>query len=142
MPRTNDPGKYPQAYHKLLQDVALEGKTIRVPAVGAMPDDESMPGMQRALKLRAHFYAFIGSLKRARATSQENGRWNELADYANRTMVYLDKKAVALMFVPRENSWQQKLIESGGVVSEVPKDSKAAESLDKFKEMLESGDLS
>lgn len=142
MPRSNDPGHYPQAYQDYLYRVAVEGKTIRVPAIGSMPDDEAMPGMQRALKLRAHFYAFLGSLKRA---AKVDPKWEEMANYANRTMLFLDKKNVALMFIPREQSWQQKLLETGGevgasAVALVP-DSAAAESEARVAAMLKLEDV-
>lgn len=81
-----------------------------------MPDDEAMTGQQRALKLRGHFYAFIGALKRE-AKANPEGPWRDLVDYAKRTMVYYNKGECALYFVPREQSWQQRLlVDLGGEV--------------------------
>lgn len=127
MPRSSDPGQYPQAYCDYLREVALNGKTMRVPRVGALPDDEDLTGQQRALKLRGHFYAFIGALKRE-AKANPDGPWAELANYAKRTMVYYNKGECALYFVPREQSWQQKLLDDlGGPAGEAQPSAKASE---------------
>jgi hypothetical protein len=72
-----------------------------------MPDDENYTGEERLLKLRQHFYAFIGALKR----TDVDPKWAELTTAASQTMCFLDKKQVALVFSPRSEAWQGKVLD-------------------------------
>lgn len=107
MPRIRKPEAYPEQYHDLVRQVGLQGVTIRVPQEGPMPDSDNYTGEQRLLKLRQHFYAFIGALKRPDA----DPKWSELATAAAQTVVYYDKKQVALVFSNRADAWQGKLLD-------------------------------
>lgn len=129
MPRTRDPESYPIAYHEIVRKCGQQGLTIRLPQAGEMPGAGELTGMQRLLKIRGHFYSFIGGLKRPGL----DPKWSELSHAAAQTIVYLDKKGVALVFSNRNESWQAQAMELAGPVGTdaIPQPTAEQESLAK-----------
>jgi hypothetical protein len=112
MPRVTYPESYPVKYHDILQKCGEAGAVIRLPSSGEFPPDENFSGLERLLKLRGHFYAFIGAVKRS-----PDPKWAEMKIWASQTTIYLDKKAVCLVFSNRDASWQSKAFETAGEVT-------------------------
>jgi hypothetical protein len=92
MPSIRHPLHYPAEYFKLIELAAIKGQTTTVPC--------SSP--KHALKLRGHFYAFVGALKRGGDEYKEQYGWSQ------QTMCYLQDST--LHFIPREKSWQAETI--------------------------------
>jgi hypothetical protein len=96
MPSIRHPLHYPTEYFNVLERVALKHETVVV----------RCETPEAARKLRGHFYAFIGSLKRA-ANSIKPEFADEFA-WAQRTMCSLEGST--LTFQTRDQSWQAKLM--------------------------------
>lgn len=88
MPSIRHPLHYPPEYFTLIERAAVSAITTKVPC--------ESPAAAR--KLRGHFYAFVGALKRAQAEYPDAFAWSQ------RTMCYLDGSELA--FMPRDQSWQ------------------------------------
>jgi len=137
MPRIKSPESYPVYFTEFVKKAGLEGERIRVPEIGALPDDEHTTGLEKALKIRGLFYAYIGSLKRERAAGNE--KWIELANYADQTVFFVNRDQCCIEIYPRSESWQNKVLATGGVVDgerTLPASSPAAESLKRLQEQL------
>ena len=113
MPSVRSPLHYPKEYFELIRLAAVENKVTTVPC-----EDKAT-----ALKLRGHFYAFLGALKRA-ANANPPTYVEEYA-WGQRTMCYFD--GAVLSFMPRDNAWQAKLVRAAlgtaAGVQDVPKQS-------------------
>lgn len=96
MPSIRSPLHYPKEYFDLIRMAAVENKITTVPC-----ENE-----EEARKLRGHFYAFLGSLKRA--ALGKTPEYVEEYAWGQRTMCYLDK--TTLSFMPRDESWQSKRV--------------------------------
>lgn len=107
MPRTKRLNHYPPKYFDIVEGAAL----------GDTPLEVELPSRTDAVRLRGHFYAFVGSL-RAQALEEEAGglapsRVQELAALSHQVLVQVvnqpDGRA-KLVFTGRERSWQAQAI--------------------------------
>lgn len=92
MPTIRHPQHYPREYFQIVERVTIGGQSVVVPC--------ETP--EKARKLRGHFYAFVGALKRHQT---------EFADaftQSQRTMVSLEGSN--LRFQSRDNAWQAKTV--------------------------------
>lgn len=96
MPSVRSPLHYPREYFELVRLAAVEGRVTTVPCATK----------EEALKLRGHFYAFLGALKRAASAATPS--YTEEFAWGQRTMCYLDGET--LSFMPRDEAWQAKRI--------------------------------
>lgn len=139
MPRTTKPENYPAEYTQIVMDCGILGKSFRLPAVGPMPADSArgLSGLQRLLKLRGHFYSFIGAVKRS-----TDPKWAQTAAAAGQTVASINKEECALYFGNREQSWQAQAFKTIGEVKAAPGITEPAieTSLRKVIEALDSGD--
>src|SRR5690242_10696850 len=110
MPRTVDPDNYPLEYREMVEKAALSGKVFRIPGSGPMPDEKGYTGLQRLVKLRQHFYAFIGAVKRS-----EDEKWKDVKAWASQTMVVTDKNEVCLYISNRDKAWQAEMFREAKV---------------------------
>lgn len=95
MPSIRHPLHYPQEYFQLIERAAIQGLSTVVPCESP----------EAARKLRGHFYAFVGALKRAQAEYPEQFAWSQ------RTMCYL--QGSTLEFMSRDRSWQALAVKAG-----------------------------
>ncbi len=104
MPSIRHPQHYPREYYEILRRVVLAGEQVVVPCESPA----------KARKLRGHFYAFIGALKRHQTEFPD--------DFAasQRTMVSLENSS--LRFQCRDNSWQAQTVAAAlaGTASPAP----------------------
>jgi hypothetical protein len=105
MPRTKSLQHYPDRYQEIIRECGLEGKQIEV-----LLDD-----YKQALKLRGHWYAFIGSLKAEVNRIQKGDQpltpgeedLIQLASLSATVMVTISTgPLISLTFQSREHSWQ------------------------------------
>ena len=118
MPRSKSLSHYPTRYAEIVQDCAVRGKRIEVPVETTL----------HATKLRGHFYAFVGAVKRdARLLDTRGPPWaahelgiKELA--AQTSMVLVSIEECLCVFENRERSWQAQALLGARVVDvEAPK---------------------
>lgn len=115
MPRTKNVAHYPREYWDIIEKVATEGKTMRIPC----------DSRTDALKLRGHFYAFVGAMRAhaekgetehkrleglkgsALQMGEELRRTLDLATASSRVLVQVEDQSLA--FINRDDSWQAKM---------------------------------
>lgn len=110
MPRSHSLSHYPSRYGEIIREVAVAGKRAEVPC----------DGQPTAAKLRGHFYAYVGALRREargiKTAAPTAGEADILELSAQSAMVLvtieiLSDGRVGLVFQNRENSWQAKALE-------------------------------
>lgn len=122
MPRSKSLAHYPSRYREYIEKVAVQGAVVRIPC-DPLTDDlgRTIPARMVAAKLRGHFYAYLGALRReARAASskrQENQTHGDLdiieASAQSHMVVVTIEEAegrVYVLMANRETSWQAKAL--------------------------------
>lgn len=117
MPRTKSLQHYPDRYQEIIRECGLEGKQVTLNCESRL----------QALKLRGHWYAFVGSLKaHVAGLRQEAARrvlttgekeLETLCNLAPTVMVQVTEgpNYIQLAYQSREHSWQAKLLATATV---------------------------
>jgi hypothetical protein len=142
MPKVTNIENFPAVYFRIANDVGAGGYTFRVPREGPLPDGrdsstgEVVPALRMLNKLRGHFYAFKGSLKRAKS----DPKYEDVYLASCRVACYLDTDNLCLEFRPTDKTWHAQALASGGPVEgDVPSGGPAGveESFEKLVEKLQ-----
>jgi hypothetical protein len=116
--KASNPEHFPIQYFNILHVVGEQGKTWRVPGVGEMqPMVDSQTGEEITAdkllsKLRGHFYAFKGSLKKFK----DDPKFQDSYLASCRVACYVDRKGKFVEFRPTDKTWHAQALASGGIV--------------------------
>lgn len=115
MPRSKAIHHYPKQYGDIIEGCAIRAEKLTIPATSRM----------EAMKLRGHFYAYVGALRRtsreildkarARALTEGEEEIIERAKQSEMVLVMIDEDqaGVRVAFCNREESWQAKMLARG-----------------------------
>lgn len=136
MPRSKALSHYPAKYGEIVEAAAVRGEETVVPLADA----------QHALKLRGHFYAYVGALRReARALKARSGLFSSgeqetLERAAQSEMVLVQVEVLPsghaqVVFCNREASWQAQAL-AAATTREARSQPTAAPALDDIAQRL------